>query len=108
MHKKYDLDKLLANPEKAPVPEAEQIDVMWALVGSIAEKAKSAPGTKMLVQALKYMCRMPREFSFIGVQNLTRYTGIQRYQSLTKTPEYQDWFKNNLELLNEARQANFA
>lgn len=103
---KYDLDKILEKPEKAPVPSATQIDVMWALVGSVAEKAKASPGIANCIQAMKYFSRFSREFSFIGIQNIGNHVGEDRFQQLCRHAEYQKWFKNNQELLNEARTAN--
>jgi hypothetical protein len=103
---KFDIDKILEKPEKAPIPKSDQIDVMWALVGSVAEKAKASPGITNCIQAMKYFSRFSREFSFIGIQNIGNHVGEDRFQQLCRHAEYQKWFKNNQELLNEARTAN--
>lgn len=106
LHNKYNLDKILANPEKAPIPGPTQVDVTWALVGSVAEKAKSMKGIEGCTQAMKYFSRFTKEFSFIGIQNIGNHVGEERFVQLCRHPEYLKWFKGNQELLNEARTIN--
>lgn len=106
LSKRFNVDTILEKPEKAPIPKSAQVDVMYALVGSIAEKAKNTPGIKNCVQALAYFSRLSREFGFIGIQNMNQQVGLERFQALCRAPEYIKWFAENKDLLNEARVAN--
>lgn len=103
---RFDINAILEKPDKAPIPKSEQVDVMYALVGSIAEKAKASPGVKNCLQAFVYFNRLPREFAFIGIQNMSQQVGADRFQQLCRSAEYMKWFKNNQDLLNEARMSN--
>lgn len=100
---KFNIDKILEKPDKAAIPQRDQLDIMHALTGSIAERAKAADGIKMLSQAIIYFNRMPKEFAFLGVQSSIRHVGKDRFQALCSNADYKKWFKENQELLNEAR-----
>lgn len=97
----FDPLKILANPEKAKLPNESQVDVLWALAGSIAEAAKKQD-IKVVEKALIYFRRMPREFCFVAIQHLTMGIGREKFQQVCRNKEYLAWAKDNQELLVES------
>lgn len=58
-----DIDKLLAAPDKAPVPKGHP-SVLYALVGAISARCKDAKPA-LLSNVVKYVMRLPQEFSVL-------------------------------------------
>ncbi len=106
IHETFNLDNILKSPEKSPVPKKDQLDICFALAGSLAEKVKAMDGIKPITQAMIYLKRIAREAGFIGVQAICTHCGLERFQQVCRHPMYLEWFKDNQELLNEARMIN--
>jgi hypothetical protein len=72
--------QIALNPEGTPVPD--EIDVLWALTGSLAHHATA----ENIEHLLKYIKRMPVEFQVVCLRDAKR-----RKPVLTKTPAFQQW-----------------
>lgn len=97
----FDVEKILKNPEKAPVPKRDQLDIIWSLVGSIAEFVKEKE-VATVNKALAYFQRLPREFLFIGTQHVYAKQGLQRRAEIKATEEFQKFFQANAHLMTES------
>lgn len=98
----YDVTKILAAPDKAPLPKRDQVDILWSLVGSIAEHVKTK-GIKEWEAACRYFQRMPsREFLFIGVQHTMVKVPKEKRAQIYASKEFQKFMTENRDLLNEA------
>lgn len=98
----YDVEKILANPAKAPIPKRDQVDIMWALVGSVAEYVKDKD-IKMWEAACKYFGRMPsREFLFIGIQHTIIKAPKDKRKIIYDSKEFKAFAADNQALMREA------
>lgn len=83
-----DLDMILRDPQKAPVPKDPA--VQYAISGALANKAD----VKNFDAVLEYMERLPREFSVLCVKD-----AIVRDKKLRTSGAFTKWGKANAEVL---------
>lgn len=83
-----DLDKVLANPEKAAVPT--DTPVLYALTSGLAEKVNKTN----IGNAFKYLARIPAEFRVMCVKQAQL-----RDMSIVATPEYAKFLADNSSVL---------
>lgn len=98
---KFNAKEILKDVAKAPLPKPNQLDIMWSLVGSIAEHVKDKPAA-VINEAVKYFNRMSQEFAYVGCRHILRSVGKGRYADVFSAPEYAKFLEKNKELLVEA------
>lgn len=74
------MNQIVLNPEGTPVPD--EIDVQWALTGTIAHHAT----VDNIEHLLKYVKRMPIEYQVVCLRDAKR-----RKPQLTKSTAFQNW-----------------
>lgn len=89
-HKLPDRDLILAAPATAPIPDARDISVLYALCGSIASVAEESNLDKIIT----YANRLPAEFSALLVRDC-----MQRAPTLTNTRPWIEWISRHPEML---------
>jgi hypothetical protein len=83
-----DVDKILANPERAAVPQG-QPSVLYALAGAISAKCANAPAS-LLSAVVKYTLRLPQEFSVLTMRDSCLIN-----REIVKVPEAAKWLAAN-------------
>jgi hypothetical protein len=83
-----DLDEVLKNPAKAPLPK--DTAVQYAISGALAQKATE----KNFDRVIEYMARMPREFSVMTVKD-----ALLKEKKLKTTEAFRKWAKDNAEVI---------
>ncbi len=86
-----DLEQALQNPEKYPVPR--EAGVLWAVSTALVLKVKSA-GEDLLRRAVKYITRLPSEFSILTMQDVCSLN-----KAIYKIPEGVAWLAKHREFL---------
>jgi hypothetical protein len=77
-----DVDLLLSDPDKAPVPS--EISILWAVSAAVAQKAKGA-GQDKLESIAKYGLRLPDEFSVLMFRDALALNGKMAKAPATAT-----------------------
>lgn len=104
-HELPDVDELLADPERGKVPSKP--DVLYALCGAMADRAKGMPaGDKRLAALVRYGSRLPREFGMLLLRDALALNNQAKAAGAGKPPlmevaEMQQWLRDNQDLLLE-------
>ncbi len=84
-----DLDKIIENPKKAPLPEKDNLSMMYALSVALARKIN----IENIARIYAYLERLPREFEICTMLD-TLYLDHEK-DSLHKTPTFVTWANKN-------------
>jgi len=84
-----DLDGVLLNPDKAPVPTDPA--TVWATCAGLSKRVKP----KTMPNFLTYLDRLPKEFAMFGVK-----TAVNQNKTLMNTPAFVTWVTDNQEAFN--------
>lgn len=82
------LDDLIKNPEKYPV--SEKVDVNWATIGALIEKANK----KNLTNILKYFVRFDTELSVVAVKDIAK-----RHEAVFETEVFSTWASDKVQFV---------
>ncbi|GIV86123.1 MAG: hypothetical protein KatS3mg054_0152 [Chloroflexus sp.] len=89
-------EEILADPDKARVPEPSQVGALMYVSVLLRAWAKPAsetgPGT--IKQIVRYMARLPLPFAAVVSQSLASKWGL----ALAKEPAWQEWFEANSDI----------
>lgn len=89
-------DDCLANPETAPVPDKSKPSVLYALVGSLAHRAKPSTAEGLVT----YLARIPAEFGVMCMKDALFRTN--KDTKFRNTGAVTKWCVNNAELMSAA------
>lgn len=84
-----DPDLVLQNPTGSSVPK--EPSVLYALCGALVERIR---GGKLATNFIKYIGRMPDEFSVLAMQD-----GCRAYRDLMKAPGAPEWLRSHRDLM---------
>lgn len=84
------VETALVNPGKAEVPAISSPAILYAVATALASRADA----KNITNIVKYMVRLPKEFSFLGIRDTTR-----RFPAAQKNAEYIEWAIKNQNFL---------
>lgn len=99
-----DIDKLLANPTSATIPD--QADVLWSLCGALSERARAKDDKKTLSAIVKVALRLSdsgdKEFSAL----LMRDCKVASDGAIWNVPEANKWLADNSQLIVNASKTS--
>jgi hypothetical protein len=81
-------EQIIADPKRTPVPDRP--DAAYAAVQMLAHCVTEETGLK----AFEYLIRMPKEYQVVGLR-----TVFAKARSLLTKPEYQQWIRENKDLV---------